>query len=102
MKKRGVILIIIFLMAGLCLLVQGARAQSREEADRLNQQVVQLYQQGRYNEAIPYAQKYLDACRHIYGEDNANTAGAYNNLAGLYYSTGQYAKAEPLFNVMVK
>ena len=36
-----------------------AYSQSLEEAKRLNEQVLQLYEQGRYKEAIPLAERAL-------------------------------------------
>jgi CHAT domain-containing protein/Flp pilus assembly protein TadD len=67
------------------------------EAERLNQQVGELYQQGKYNEAIPLAEKALVIRKKVSGENHLNTAESLNNLAALYYSQGRYAEAEPLY-----
>src|SRR5437899_2393241 len=71
-----------------------AQEGSIQEAEQLSRQVVLLYQQGRYEEAIPLAQRALN--EHVLGPEHRNTATLLNKLAGLYHDTGAYAKAEPL------
>jgi tetratricopeptide (TPR) repeat protein len=71
--------------------------QALAEAKRLNQQAVELYQQGKYNEAIPPAEKALAIFKKLLGENHPDTATSLNNLAGLYESQGRYSKAEPLY-----
>ncbi|NEO55845.1 MAG: tetratricopeptide repeat protein [Okeania sp. SIO3B5] len=67
------------------------------EVERLNQQEEQLYQQGRYAEAIPFAEKALAIRKNVLGDDHPNVATSMNNLALLYYLQGKYTEAEPLF-----
>ncbi len=67
------------------------------EAERLTQQVVELDQQGKYNEAIPLAEQALAILKKVLGENHLNTATSLNNLAGLYEFQGRYAEAEPLY-----
>jgi CHAT domain-containing protein/DNA-binding XRE family transcriptional regulator len=67
------------------------------EAVRLNQQAVELYQQGKYNEAISLAEKALAIIKQQLGENHPYTALSLNNLAELYFSQGRYAEAEPLY-----
>jgi tetratricopeptide (TPR) repeat protein len=62
----------------------------------LNKQVIELYQAGKFSEAIPIAQEFLELCEKAVGPNHPGTAYALNNLATLYYSMGDYAKAEPL------
>ena len=66
-----------------------------QEADRLNQQVIQLHQQGRYEEGIAIAQRVLAIRESILGHHPA-TAQSLNNLAELYRGMGRYREAEPL------
>ncbi|MBW4671734.1 MAG: tetratricopeptide repeat protein [Cyanomargarita calcarea GSE-NOS-MK-12-04C] len=68
-----------------------------QEAERLNQQVVQLYQQGKYIEAIPLAERALAIREKVLGREHPDVASSLNNLAALYKSQGNYAKAEPLY-----
>jgi tetratricopeptide (TPR) repeat protein len=67
------------------------------EAERLNQQVIQLYQQGKYNEAILLAEQALAIRKQQLGDNHPSTATSLNNLAGLYESQGRYSEAEPLY-----
>jgi CHAT domain-containing protein/tetratricopeptide (TPR) repeat protein len=70
---------------------------SQEQIDRLNRQVVGLYQQGRYRQALLLATQVCEGARQVLGEDHPQYATSLNNLAGLYCGTGEYARAEPLF-----
>ena len=67
-----------------------------ENAIALNQQVVRLYRQGRYLEAIPIAERVLAISEKALGPEHHGTSQCLNNLAMLYSSMGAYAKAEPL------
>ena len=66
------------------------------EAEQLNTQALQLYNQGKYSEAIPLAEQAL-AIRQRILDDHPHTATSLNNLAGLYSSMGRYSEAEPLY-----
>ncbi|HAX74953.1 MAG TPA: kinesin, partial [Cyanobacteria bacterium UBA11372] len=68
-----------------------------EEAERLNQQVVELYQQGKYAEAIPLAQRALAIREKALGSEHPDVAASLNNLGLLYIQMGNYAQAEPLY-----
>ncbi|MFB2882394.1 tetratricopeptide repeat protein [Floridanema aerugineum] len=68
-----------------------------EEAKRLGQQVIQLYQQGKYAEAIPLAQRSLAIREKALGSEHPDVALSLNNLAALYEQMGNYAQAEPLY-----
>ena len=68
----------------------------------LNKQVTELYQAGKFNEAIPIAQESLELSEKALGPDHPDTAAALNNLAALYDSMGDYAKAEPLYQRALK
>ena len=67
------------------------------EAEKLTQQVVELYHQGKYNEAIYLTEKALAIRKKVLGENNLDTATSLNNLALLYQSQGRYSEAEPLY-----
>jgi tetratricopeptide (TPR) repeat protein len=78
-----------------------AAAQEQEsqlaEANRLNQQVIQLYQAGHVAEAVPLAQRVLAIDEKALGPDHPNVATALGNLASLYQAKGDYERAEPLY-----
>ena len=87
------VIIACIVVAFICLchtLVLGATS---EDADRLNARVAQLYQLGRYAEAIRLAEKALAIARQLPG-NHPSTASSYNNLGTLYEATGEYGKAE--------
>ena len=71
--------------------------QGLEQAAQLNQQVTNLYQAGRYGEAIPLAEEALAIYEQALGPDHLGTATSLNNLALLYRSQGRYGEAEPLY-----
>lgn len=75
----------------------GVRVQegTNREAQRLSVEVVDLYRQGRYKEAIPIAQRELAISEKALGPKHQDTATALNNLGEIYRATGAYAKAKP-------
>ncbi|NES21187.1 MAG: CHAT domain-containing protein [Symploca sp. SIO3E6] len=74
-----------------------AQGEDLAEAERLNQQAFQLYQEGKYSEAIPLAEKALAIRQRILGQEHPDVATSLNNLAALYESQGRYEEAEPLY-----
>ena len=71
-------------------------AQQADEATELNKRVIELYNAGRYSDALPIAQRVLAIRERTFGRDHPSVATALNNLALLYASQGRYADAEPL------
>jgi Tetratricopeptide repeat len=55
------------------------------EVGRLKQKVAQLIQQRKYQEAIPLAEKMLQMCQRILGQDDPDVA---SSLDDLYRFTG--------------
>jgi tetratricopeptide (TPR) repeat protein len=70
--------------------------QNRIAADELNKKVVELYQAGKYAEAIPLAQQALAIYEKALGPDHPDVPTALTNLAALHYQQGRYVEAEPL------
>jgi tetratricopeptide (TPR) repeat protein len=66
------------------------------QALALSQEVIFLYQQGRYAEAIPGAREAVALYEKALGPENPGVAPSLNKLAGLLQDTGQYAAARPL------
>ena len=64
---------------------------------RLNKQVDHLYAEGRYDDAIPLAERATEFSEQHFGPEEAVTATSLNNLALLYRTMGAYPKAEPLY-----
>lgn len=78
---------------------QAAVAQSAElqEAERLEEQILKLYREGRYREAIPLAEHSLAIRKKVLGINHRDVATSFYNLAFLYQEQGNYATALPLF-----
>ena len=77
---------------------KGSQAFARDEdPGLLNQQVFKLYQQGKYQEAIPLAEKLLAIRKQTLGPDHPDTATSLGYLARLYKFMGDYGRAEPLY-----
>jgi tetratricopeptide (TPR) repeat protein/CHAT domain-containing protein len=72
-----------------------AAAQDLEKATALNQQVQQLYAEGRYQEALPLAEEVLTLFEKNLEPDHPHISAALNNLAALHDALGQYELAEP-------
>jgi CHAT domain-containing protein len=67
------------------------------EVKQLNQRVIELYNQGKYEEAIPLAKQVLAISEKLQGKDHLDIVISLNNLAELYSNQGKYAETEPFF-----
>src|SRR5208282_2764145 len=87
-----------FVLLALCLWILACQASLAEDDDpnALNQQVHQLIEQGKYQEAMPIAERAVKVAKRVRGLEHPDTATSLNNLASLYWKIGEYAKAEPL------
>ena len=73
------------------------RSAALNAALELNQQAIQLSNQGKYRKAIAIAQRSLVIYEKVLGTEHPDIATSLNNLAGLYYAQGNYPAAEPLY-----
>ena len=69
--------------------------QSAVVRDAYNRSL-ELRAEGRYQEAIPFAETAVRFGQEEFGPDHPNTATLLNDLAELYRVQGLYAEAEPL------
>src|SRR5262245_38181560 len=74
-----------------------ALAESNAELDALNEQVHQLYQAGKHQEAIPVARRQVEVAEKSHTPNHRNIAIALNNLAEVLRLTSRFDEAEPLF-----
>ena len=65
--------------------------------NELNAQVQNLFQQGKYTDALPIATEALKTAQATFGPADMRVGTALNNLAQIYDEVGNYAAAEPLF-----
>jgi CHAT domain-containing protein/Tfp pilus assembly protein PilF len=70
--------------------------QNLNEADALNKKGMELYRAGKYEEAIPLAQRVLAIREKALGPDHLKVAASLNNLAEVYREQRRYTDAEPL------
>jgi len=92
---NGIMKAVLVLLLGLSTAVP-VHAQGIEWST-LNDEVMSLYRQGRYDRAVVVAKKALQIAEQTVGPNHPSMATSLNNLATLYYSQGQYAQAEPLY-----
>jgi tetratricopeptide (TPR) repeat protein len=102
MPKKLVNVVALLLGLGF-LLFESSRSSAQDEDPRLlDQQILKLYQEGKYQEAIPIAEKQLAIREKELGLEHPDTASSFNSLAKLYFQVGDYAKAEPLFQQVLE
>jgi tetratricopeptide (TPR) repeat protein len=89
-------LIVLLLALGFSVVVNAQAPADDDSPAELNRRIVELYQQGKYKEAIPLAERLVALKNREKGDEDPETATSLNNLALLYEMTGDYAKAEPL------
>jgi tetratricopeptide (TPR) repeat protein/CHAT domain-containing protein len=94
---RGCLILVILFVS-----MQPVFGQSLEEAEGLTDQVLQLYGQGKYAEAILFAKRAMEIRVRLLGEKHPDTAESYNNLGELYRVIGDYGKAEPLYQTALE
>ena len=96
MKAKFIIcLLAVFIFNG-NLFAQAGKQQLRE-AEKLQEQAVQLCAHGKYKEALPIFEKWLVIIEKVLGSEHPETANGLNNLALVYSNVGDNAKALPLF-----
>ncbi|HEY9403554.1 MAG TPA: TonB family protein [Pyrinomonadaceae bacterium] len=73
------------------------QADAVKEADSLSRQVVQLYQAGKFDEALPLAERALKLREEAGGREHPSVAQALRNLAAIYHSKSKLDKARQLY-----
>ena len=93
-SRTWVALLAAFLSACLCVSFSPAQESRVEE---LNAQVMQLYGQGKYAEAVPIANEALKIAEASFGPNDSRVAIILINLASIYDEQGRFAEAESLY-----
>ena len=88
---------VVLLALGFWILVGEAPLAEGDDPSALNQRVNQLIEQGKYQEAIPIAERAVELAKHTLGPDHPKTADALNDLGFIFQEIGNYAKAEPIY-----
>ncbi len=89
----GTLTLSVFLQ--MCVPIVIAQEETLGDADRFTKEVLSLYAQGKFNEAIPIAEKVVEIRKRLGGD--RDYAQSLSNLASLYESTNQYDRAEGLY-----
>ena len=76
--------------------VEEALATAPDSPEVLDQIAAKLSKEGKYAEALPFAERYLAAMKIRYGENHAKYAMALANLASRYREQNRRTDAEPL------
>ena len=97
----GVLVILGIVLAGWAGSVAQESSQPTPEEPQLqitrwHQQIVQLYRQGHYTQALELALQAYELARQSLGEAHPEFATALDNLGLLYKTVGNYTAAEPL------
>ena len=67
-----------------------AKDQSLASATELNEKAIELYKQGKYDEAVTLFEQSLKIRQQVLGAEHPDVASSLNNLALLYKSQGRY------------
>ncbi|HWU85879.1 MAG TPA: tetratricopeptide repeat protein, partial [Kofleriaceae bacterium] len=104
MRRVGILVALAVFLAGVGLPLRGiaepnsATLQvSLDEATRLDKDVNNLYQNGKFQEAIPLAEQSLKLREKVLGAMHPAIAESLNDLGMLYWAQGAYARAEQLY-----
>ena len=89
-------MVVVGLVCGI-LLSGTSRAQGPDDITGLRAEVSRLHGQGKYAEALPFAQRVAELAQKRHGEEHPEFASAIAWLAAVYFSQGRYAEAEPLY-----
>lgn len=96
MAMRCLIFGAVCMVAVAVMMPSQSAAQTTEDFDALNEQVVESYQAGKYTEAIPLAQRALSLAESKFGSNSIDAGVALNHLAALYYEDQRFDEIESL------
>ena len=85
----------VLLALGLWIFASPASLAEDDDPNALRLQLNQLIGQGKYQEAIPVAERAVEVAKRTLGADHPKTADALNYLGFIFQKIGNYAKAEP-------
>jgi len=87
---------------GLVILAYLASLTKDDGLDAMNQQINQLIEQEKFQEAIPIAERAVAVAKRVRGSEEPETVDTLNNLGFLFQKIGEYAKAEPLYREVLR
>jgi TonB family protein len=89
----------LFMVFSLSGVAQNKSAESAElaETKKLSIEIVRLYNEGKYEEAIPLAKQVVDLKEKILGKEDLSLADSLNNLGALYMVKQDYKNADAAY-----
>lgn len=99
--RRG-ILSSAFLCALVCGVPTAAQTTEKSDVEKLQAEVVRLYQAKRFKEALPLAEQLLKSHEEAADKDDKLIEGAILNLAGIYSELEQYDQAVRSYRRILK
>jgi TonB family protein len=94
MMRFALALICLALLAHGSALAQSATSPATEEAARLNTEVLKLFREGKFDEALPLAKRVVELREKEAGGDPMPLAYALGNLGAIYVQKGKGGDAE--------
>ena len=70
----------------------------RQQAEHLQRTTADLYDKGKYRDAIVAAKQVVEINRQLFGDNHPRYAASVNNLGELYRAQAEYTKAEVAFS----
>src|SRR5271157_3811196 len=92
----------VLLALGFVILAYLASLTKDDGLDAMNQQINQLIEQEKYQEAIPIAERAVAVAKRVRGSEQPETVDTLDNLGFLFQKIGDYAKAEPLYREVLR
>src|SRR5688572_4592952 len=84
-----------------CLVMALPPAWGQEDAEALTKQVSELFEQARYDEALPLAERYAELIKAQHGENHQKYMDALSDLARLLQAVNRLAEAETHYRKVV-
>ena len=81
----------VLLALGLWILASPACLAQGDDLEALNQRIYKLFEEAKYQEAIPLAEEAVELAQRIYGREHPKTALSLTILAMLYHRMDEYA-----------
>src|SRR5260370_1331098 len=88
---------LLLLALGFCILGGATVLAKGDDPNALNKQFKKLSEQGKYQEAIPIAERLVEVAKRALGPEHPETAVMVETLGFLFQKIGDNAKAEPLY-----
>ena len=99
---RHIRAICILAVIAVCAFAPGQSLAQSPELGAAFKEYQKLNKQGKYAEAVPFAEKVVELAKRDYGPGHPSTATSLGNLAGLYETQGRYAEAVSSFRQVVQ